>query len=397
MNKVAVANLSGLRQSSIYPGFVALELVFAGLVGLCLVAMGADGSAWILGGIVAGAIAFMGYRAQVDDQAQPNRTARKIGQILVGLNVGFAIAHSHLATLTSSLPILIGLALFLLTGSLIVGFGYARLEKTKLLTGMLATTPGNLGVMASIAADYGSCPSLVSLVQLMRFTVVTSTIPLFARVSDVPAAHVNLPGLLSPLLHMDSTYLIWLMLVLAVGNLAANLGSKLKIPVPALLCPIAIGAVFNSLLSSVPFLPTIDFALPTVVNLIGQILLGITIGEYWGMNPKLDKGSIVRAIVPVSLTCLVGLLCAAIAMFVTSWDWLTCLLVTAPGGSPEMIWIALSLDQNVELVTIGHVIRLIAINLALPFMVSFASRMETRFLSLKPQLTSLNFVKNTSN
>ena len=52
------------------------------------------------------------------------------------------------------------------------------------------------------------------------------------------------------------------------------------------------------------------------------------------------------------------------------WDWLTCLLVTAPGGSPEMIWISLALNHDVETVTTGHLMRLMIINLLLPLLVS---------------------------
>ncbi|MGC8714772.1 MAG: AbrB family transcriptional regulator, partial [Leptodesmis sp.] len=125
-----------------------------------------------------------------------------------------------------------------------------------------------------------------------------------------------------------------------------------------------------------PWFPSVDFSLPTLLNLIGQILLGLTIGEYWGISPKLRKGAIVHALIPVLLTFLTGVMAAGLAMLLTSWDWLTCLLVTAPGGSPEMIWIALGLDRDVEIVTAGHLVRLIAINISLPILVSLAGSLD---------------------
>jgi uncharacterized membrane protein AbrB (regulator of aidB expression) len=70
------------------------------------------------------------------------------------------------------------------------------------------------------------------------------------------------------------------------------------------------------------------------------------------------------------------LLSAAIAKLSTNWDWLTCLLVAAPGGSPEMILIALTLNHNVEIVTLGHLIRLLTINLALPGLVVLVRYLE---------------------
>jgi len=123
---------------------------------------------------------------------------------------------------------------------------------------------------------------------------------------------------------------------------------------------------------------TADFSLPPLFNLVGQILLGITIGEYWGMNPNLSRATVARATVPVMITFVAGLLLAGIARLVTSWDWLTCLLVTAPGGSPEMIWIALSLNHDVEIVTAGHLLRLVAINALLPAMIVIGQYFEQR-------------------
>jgi hypothetical protein len=61
-----------------------------------------------------------------------------------------------------------------------------------------------------------------------------------------------------------------------------------------------------------------------------------------------------------------GFIAATIAMMITSWDWLTCMLVTAPGGSTEMILVALALDHNPEIVTVAHSVRLMALNLSLP-------------------------------
>jgi uncharacterized membrane protein AbrB (regulator of aidB expression) len=68
----------------------------------------------------------------------------------------------------------------------------------------------------------------------------------------------------------------------------------------------------------------------------------------------------------VVLTLAAGVAVAAVAVGLTSWDWLTCLLVTSPGGAPEMILVALALDHQVETVTASHLVRLIVINSSLP-------------------------------
>lgn len=356
---------------------VAIELLLALLAGFGLTALGADGASWILGGVMAGAFVFYVYRSRYSPQAEPNRTSRKIGQVLVGLTVGFAISNSHLANLSTQLPIFILLTFFLLLSGCAIGYLYSRLSKTDLLTAMLATTPGNIGVMASIAADYGKQIPLVSLVQLMRFTAVTFIIPIlvhaFTPVSGQHDLQATLTAISQDAFIFHPFYLLWLCLLSAVTIAAIQVGTQWRIPVATFLCPIGVGLVFNGLLNLVPFLPPMQFSLPIGVNLMGQILLGLTIGEYWGMNPKLQKSAVAHATVPVILTFVVGVAAAGIAMLITPWDWLTCLLVTAPGGSPEMIWIALALHHNVEVVTVGHIVRLLAINLCLPLLVAFAS------------------------
>lgn len=358
-------------------GLVAIELLLALLIGFGLTALGADGASWILGGVIAGAIVFYVYRSRYYPRAEPNRTSRKMGQVLVGLTVGFSISNSHLATLSTQVPIFILLTLFLLSGGCAIGYLYSRLSKTDLLTAMLATTPGNIGVMASIAADYGKPISLVSLVQLMRFTAVTFVIPMVVHaltpVSGTHDLQVTLHAISQDLFILHPLYLLWLCVLFTVTLATVQLGTQWKIPVATFLCPIGVGLVFNGLVSLLPFLPSMQFSLPMTVNLVGQILLGLTIGEYWGMNPKLQKAAVAHATVPVMLTFVVSVAAAGIAMLLTPWDWLTCLLVTAPGGSPEMIWIALALHHNVEVVTVGHVVRLLAINLCLPLLVTVAS------------------------
>ena len=66
------------------------------------------------------------------------------------------------------------------------------------------------------------------------------------------------------------------------------------------------------------------------------------------------------------MTIVSGFIAATIATWFTTWDWLTCMLVTAPGGSTEMILVALALNHNPEIVTVAHSVRLMALNLSLP-------------------------------
>lgn len=345
-------------------GLTVLELLLALIAGFAFTALGAGGGAWILGGIGAGVLVFYLYRSFYNSEATPDRQARKVGQLLIGLTVGFSLQQSSLLSLSSQLPIFILLALSLVCSGITIGSLYSHLAKTDLLTATLATVPGNVGIMASIAADYGGNISLVSLVQLIRFTAVILIIPVIARVSNPHDVGDTWHTLTRDLFTFDPRYTTILLVVLGVATLTARLGAQAKVPVANFLGAIATGIAFNALL------PDSEFNLPPTFRVVGQILLGTTIGEYWSASAKPSKVTVAVALVPVALTFLAGFICAEVALFVTPWDWLTCLLVTAPGGSPEMIWISLVLHHNVEIVTAGHLIRLMVINLTLPALVA---------------------------
>lgn len=357
---------------------LAIEVILAVLIGLGLVAIGLDGAAWISGGIAAGAIAFSSYRIQGFDSLQPNRNARKAGQLLVGLTIGLSLQHNNLNVLSSQLLIFLGLPLFLMLSGAAIGLIYSRLEKIDLLSGLLATTPGNIGVMASIAADYSKNTALVSLVQLIRFTTVIFVIPILANVAIPRSTDNAVAAVVQKIVAVSWFDLCIACLLVAIALLAVYLGNKLKIPMAAFLCAIAVGLLFDALLLVFPV--SIDFQLPTFFNLIGQVLLGVTIGEYWGINPKLNFATIIRSLLPVVLMVLTAFLASLLIQHLTGWDWLTCVLVTAPGGSPEMIWIALTLHQDTDVVTAAHVIRLLTINLSLPLLLAIvpAINAETR-------------------
>lgn len=357
---------------------VALELLLALPLGFGLAKLlHIGGIAWIFSGIVSGVLVLNAWRILFKQAVEPNKNSRKVGQALVGLTVGFSIAHGNLAELTSELHIFVLLTLFLLITGTIIGFIYSRASQTNILTAMLATTPGGVGIMSSIAADYEKNVSLVALVQVIRVTSVVFIIPILARIlADNNASAVR--SLTKNLFNFEPLNLALLALLLIVTTLAIKTVNFLRIPTGFFFGALIVGITFNHLLNWLPFIPDLDFKPPTLISLTGQALLGISIGEYWGNNPKLSKKTILYALIPVVMTIGAGFIAAAIAMTLTPWDWLTCMLVTAPGGSAEMILVSLALDHNVEIVTAAHLIRLTAINASLPLWLLLFRYIEER-------------------
>lgn len=382
-SQISSSQIFKLQLPLIQIALLMAELLLALPLGGMIATLWQGGIAWIVGGIASGVLVLYGYRWFYHRSVKPNATARKMGQGLVGMTIGFSIAHSNLAQISTDLPIFMVLTLFLLLSGTAIGYLYSRFSQTNLLTSLLATVPGGVSIMSSIAAEYGRNVALVSLVQIIRVTAVIILIPLIARAtaaqeisSVVPVA----PALSPPL---DAIQLLYLLLALLLTGGATLLLTRWKVPAAPFVAGLAAGILFNPLLSSIPLLPAIDFTPPSFISVLGQILLGITIGEYWGNKPKVGKQAVMYALVSVGMTLAAGLIATALAMQLTDWDWLTCLLVTAPGGAPEMILVALTLNHKVELVTAGHLVRLIAINSSLPLWIYLFRSLDQHLATTK--------------
>ncbi|WP_392535022.1 AbrB family transcriptional regulator [Nostoc sp. C117] len=357
---------------------LALEILLALPLGLFLAKFHIGGIAWIFAGIASGTVVLQGCRVFYENSPKPNRTARKVGMALVGLTVGASNNHTNLASVASGIPIFIFLTLFLLMSGTCIGYIYSRVSKINLLTAMLATVPGGVGIMAAIAADYNRNVTLVALVQAIRVTSVVFLIPFIARTSVGNYWNLQTINVKGALLSFEPSQLGLLLLVLLITGLVVYPAILFKIPAGDFFGALLIGIGFNPLLNSLPFVSDISFTPPPIINLFGQMLLGITIGEYWGDKPNFTKRTIGYALMSVAMTLGTGAIAAILAMQLTSWDWLTCLLVTAPGGSAEMILVSLALNHNVEIVTTGHLVRLIAINSSLPLWVFLFRRLDEK-------------------
>lgn len=355
---------------------LCLEMLLALPLGWTLTKFHIGGISWIFGGIAAGTAILQGCRIFYNYAPKPNRIARKVGMGLVGLTVGASNANSDLASLASRIPIFILLTLFLLLCGGGIGYIYSRLSKTNILTAMLATVPGGVGVMSSIAADYDRNVTLVALVQAIRVTSVVLLIPFIARTSVNDYWNLPTLPLRGALIDFAPTQLTLLAIALLLTGIIIFVAIILNIPAGDFFGALILGATFNFWLNSLPFVHDVHFQAPLLVNIIGQILLGITIGEYWGEKPNFGTKTVGYALMSVVMTLVAGAIAAILAMQLTSWDWLTCLLVTAPGGSAEMILVSLALNHNVEIVTAGHLVRLIAINSSLPLWLFLFHRLD---------------------
>jgi uncharacterized protein len=426
--EIATPNLSGSQTSSelgvvrrfdsIWATLAVLsaELGLAFVLGWGLTGLKLGGLAWMFAGIFAAGLVFQGCRWVWATTPLPNRRARKVGLALVGLTIGCSISRTDLHEAITHLPIYGLLAGLLLVSGCSIGYLYAHLRAhapsldthsqeladgldsltpaptINYLEALFATVPGGVGVMASLAADYGCNVTQVALVQILRITSVIILIPLLAGLGSGQGLNPRrlLPQQDGFVFTPQSIALLLVALLFTV--VMVKLVQQTRTPAAPFLGGLVAGGLLNPLLMQglqTPILadwldPVVatNFSPPLWVGYVGQILLGLTIGEYWashlGQQRRWQGYELAQALLCVGLTLATGFAGAAIAYWLTPWDWLTCLLVTAPGGAPEMILVAMALHLPIETITAGHVVRQISINSSLPLWLWLAEVLNRR-------------------
>ena len=153
---------------------------------------------------------------------------------MVGLSIGFAIADSNFLAASSRLPLFIFLSFFMFFCGSGIGYFYSRISRTNLLNAMLATVPGGVATMSSIAAEYNRNVSLVAMVQTLRITSVILIIPLIAGTSGT-VANKTIFSLEDYLIESDPVYLCILSLAIFAAWLGVIIAKKLRIPAASFL------------------------------------------------------------------------------------------------------------------------------------------------------------------
>jgi hypothetical protein len=90
MPSLAPGTKSRFSRSSLL--LLIAELLLAVLLGWLVRRLWGGGMVWLLAGMMAGAIVFYVCRSLYPISVQPHVTARKIGQALVGMAIGFSIS-----------------------------------------------------------------------------------------------------------------------------------------------------------------------------------------------------------------------------------------------------------------------------------------------------------------
>lgn len=347
------------------------ELAVAAALGTTAFALSGSVIVWVVSGIAAGWLACRALR-WAGRPAEPSARVRMVGQLLVGSALGPALATQDFVRDAGYLPAVLAAVLAVLVGSVLTAYGYARWARVDGLTAGLSTLPGGLGVMPSVAGELGRPAGLVALVQSARMTVVICAVPLLAPLLGEMAAEP-----VAALAHGPDGAAGWAfwpaLLLVAVG--AARLARRLGVPVPALLGPMFAAIGCTLLLRALGTDPEV-LRVPLAQEVVGQVFLGLTVGEYLAQRARYSARQILGGIGGVLATFALSVAVAAALVALTPWSLLTCLLVVAPGGAPEMVVVAAAVDAELHVVVLAQTGRQIAVNALMPLWIRLFARFD---------------------
>ena len=354
-------------------GLLGGELLAAGVVGGLLYAVTGQVIIWVLGGVL-GAVIACRVACAAGAPAEPSSRIRKVGQLLIGAVIGPSIATQELPVSPTLLAVLAGGVLVTLLASLGVARLYHAFAPVDGLTAGLATLPGGIGIMPSVAAEYRRPVGLVAVVQSFRMTLVLVTALVVFAVSAGPAG--GTPATERSLL--PASWPGWTYLVALLGGsvVAAWAAGRLRVPVPTLLGPLVYGALLSLGLRAFGTDPEL-LAAPFLQEILGQILLGVTVGEYLAQRYRDGRDALVGGLTGVVVTCGVALLIAFGMSAVGPWSFLTAFLMVAPGGAPEMVVIAAATgDGDLALVLAAQTGRQVLVNILMPAWIRLFDRFD---------------------
>lgn len=305
---------------------------------------------WMLGAMAA----TMGASLASADIAVP-QSIRKPMIAVVGVALGSAFTPDRLDGLSTWLPSIATLPVYVAVVGCLILFYLRRLSGFDGKTAFFAATPGGLSEMVLIADQLGADMRNVALFHTARLVLIVFSIPAIAKLS------VTLEPVSAIVAGSDAIKpgdLLVLFGLLVAGWLLAL---PLRLPSPSFMGPL--------LLSSIVHLAGLSEASPPfIVVAAAQLVIGASVGSRFSGVPL--------ALILRTLSIGAGgavLMFAVTLIFAIALHWATgsplALLILAliPGGFPEMSLIALGMGFDPAFVVTHHGFRvLLVVTLAVP-------------------------------
>lgn len=295
------------------------------------------------------------------------RRAFRYSQGLLGCMMAASLRPESLALLAPAWPLMLAVSVALVVASALLGLWLVHRRVLPGSTALWGLSPGGASAMVLLAEAYGADVRLVAFMQYTRVLIVTLLAGLVAHAlaPDAFTANTALPS--SAWWNAPTPTGMALTAALVLGGDA--LAKRLRMSSGALLLPL-LGAMLASWFTGmVP-------ALPPALLALAYAGIGWSIGLRF--TPAIVRhalGALPAVAMAIMLLIGLGLLLAALLVWLTDTDALTAYLATSPGGIDTMAVIAATSAADTGFV--------MALQLARFVLVLFSGPTLTRWLAAR--------------
>ena len=316
---------------------------------------------WTLGmplAFLSGSAAAVAVAALAATKVAIHSRLRDIFIVLLGITLGSTVTPQTLALLPRWPVTMAGLAAAMLSIMWTGAYYLERVHKLDRATARLATMPGALNFVMTLAMESSSDQRRVAIIQIVRMTAILLLLPSAVSLfGGQPTAGFFQPA-------GDVVKWPQLPFLIACGFAGASLFQRLGTPAPTLFG----GMVVSAFLYGGGILST---AMPPPFVLAMFVVLGAMIGSnFAGADMRLFLVTLRAGLGCLVVSCLVALAWAAPLAWVTDLPVLQVWLGYAPGGVETTALLAMSLGLDAAFVSSHHIMRVVILNLLVPFWVA---------------------------
>lgn len=299
---------------------------------------------WLLGSLLA--------MAGCSLAGLPTKSAgfsRKAGLMVIGISLGLYFTPQMVALLGRYAYLIVAVALFSVGLGLVGAWITYKIAKIEFKTAWFASVIGGASEMSNFAQQQGARVDQVVAAHSLRVFLVVTIVPFFYQFMGYRGSD---DGYLSP---NTDVHLLGLMGLLALSVLGAKLFERFRLSNPWTFAPL----IGTALLTACDIHLS---AVPAWLSALGQICIGWTLGakfrpDFFATAPRLLIATAVCVVAHLALTVMV---CVSLA-YLTGMDVSILGLGFAPGGVAEMTITAKTLQLGVPIVTMLHVVRMVAV------------------------------------
>lgn len=326
-------------------------------------AIGTAGGAvfWTLGlplAFLSGAAAGVAACALAGVKVGLNASLRDVFIVLLGLTLGSTVTPDTLAMLPRWPVTMAGLAAAMLSIMWTGAFYLERVHGLDRATARLASMPGALNFVMTLAVETTSDSRRVAIIQIVRMTALLLLLPsLVSMFGEAPSGNFFQPA-------GDVVKPLQLVVLIAAGFASAAVFKRLGTPAPALFG----GMLIAALLYGSGLLTT---AMPTPLLFATFVVLGSMIGSnFAGADMRLFLVTVVAGMGTLLVTSLVALAWALAAAWIVGLPVLQVWLGYAPGGVETTALLAMALGLDAAFVSSHHIMRVVILNLTVPLCIA---------------------------